>query len=158
MSHKQNYQGLFQCMNLKCLTLLDLKYVKCSLVKLSMWSIGQSVMWRCCGVLEYSLDSHAESPGSNLTMHRHAHMSFSKAIYPHCSRPRCVNGDLVGIADDCVWIGQCHYYRLLYQARNAPRGVEIVHCKCGIEMYPITGVIIICCKLFGPLGKDAYKN
>ena len=42
-------------------------------------------------------------------------------------------------------------------ARNAPWGVEIVHCKCGIEMYPMTGVII-CCKRFEPNGKSAYKN
>ena len=42
-------------------------------------------------------------------------------------------------------------------ARNAPCGVEIVHCKCGIEMYPMTGVIIRC-KRFGPHGKSAYKN
>ena len=33
--------------------------------------------------------------------------------------------------------------RLLYQARNAPREVETVHCKCGIDMYTLTGVIII---------------
>ena len=47
-------------------------------------------------ILEYSLDSHAESPGSNLTIAA-ALLSFSKAIYPHCcSRPRCINGDLVG--------------------------------------------------------------
>ena len=26
---------------------------------------------RCCGILEYSLDSHAESPGSNLTIAMH---------------------------------------------------------------------------------------
>ena len=42
-------------------------------------------------------------------------------------------------------------------ARNAPCGVEIVHCKCGIEMYPMTGVIIRC-KRFGPHGKSAYTK
>ena len=48
--------------------------------------------WRCRGILQYSLDSHAESPGSNLTIAA-ALLSFSKAIYPHCcSRPRCING------------------------------------------------------------------
>ena len=53
-------------------------------------------MWRCRGILEYSLDSHAESPGSNLTIAA-ALLSFSKAIYPHCcSRPRCINGDPEG--------------------------------------------------------------
>ena len=46
---------------------------------------------RCCGVLEYSLDSRAEGPGSSLTIAT-ALLSFSKAIYPHCcSRPRCIN-------------------------------------------------------------------
>ena len=59
------------------------------------------------------------------------------------------------ITSSCVWICQRHYHRLLYQVRNAPRGVEIVHCKCGIEMYPMTGVII-CCKRFRPHGKSAY--
>ena len=53
-------------------------------------------MWRCRGILEYSLDSHAEGPGSNLTIAA-ALLSFSKAIYPHCcSPPRCINGDPVG--------------------------------------------------------------
>ena len=48
------------------------------------------------GILEYSLDSHTESPGSNLTIAA-ALLSFSKAIYPHCcSRSRCINGDPVG--------------------------------------------------------------
>ena len=32
-------------------------------------------------------------------------------------------------------------------ARNAPLGVEIVHCKCGLKLYPTTGVIIVCCAL-----------
>ena len=36
------------------------------------------------------------------------------------------------------------------------QGVEIVHCKCGIEMYPMTGVIIRC-KRFGPYGKAHIK-
>ena len=31
-----------------------------------------------------------------------------------------------------------HYTTVLYQARNTPRGVEIVHWKCSIEMYPTT--------------------
>ena len=109
--------------------------------------------------LEYSLDSHAESPGSNLTI-AVALLSFSNAIYPHCcSRPRCINGDPVGCYRLlCLNLpAQRHYHRLLYEARNAPRGVEIVHCKCSIEMYPMTGVIT-CCKRFGPLGKSAYKN
>ena len=57
---------------------------------------GVHMMWRCRGILKYSLDSHAESPGSNLTIAA-ALLSFSKAIYPHCcSRPRCINGDPVG--------------------------------------------------------------
>ena len=43
------------------------------------------------------------------------------------------------------------------QARNAPQGVEIVHGTYGIEMYPMTGIIIHC-KRFGPYGKGAYKN
>ena len=39
-----------------------------------------------------TLDSHAECPGSNLTIAA-ALLSFSKAIYPHCcSPPRCING------------------------------------------------------------------
>ena len=39
-----------------------------------------------------------------------------------------------------------------------PRGVEIVHCKCGIERYPMTGVIIRC-KRFEPYGKKrSIKN
>ena len=32
-------------------------------------------------------------------------------------------------------------------ARNAPLRVEIVHCKCGLEIVSATGVIIICCAL-----------
>ena len=48
------------------------------------------ISWRCHGILEYSLDSHAESPGSNLTIAATL-LSFSKAIYPRCcSRPRCI--------------------------------------------------------------------
>ena len=31
-----------------------------------------------------------------------------------------------------------------------------MHCKCGIEMYPMTGVIIRC-KRFWPYEKSAYK-
>ena len=107
-------------------------------------SIVDKYKWRCRGILEYSLDSHAESPGSNLTIAA-ALLSFSKAIYmyPHCcSRPRCINGDPVG-----GWqiIVLSTYLPAPLQAaipgKNAPWGVEIVHCKCGIEMYPMTGVL-----------------
>ena len=49
---------------------------------------------------------------------------------------------------------------LLYAAipgKECSLGVEIVHCKCGFEMYPMTGVIIRC-ERFGPHGKSAYKD
>ena len=109
-------------------------------------------MWRCRGILEYSLDSHAESPGSNLIIAA-ALLSFSKAIYPHyCSRPRCINGDPVG----CDRLLCLNLPAPLSQAaipgKECSPGSEIVHCKCGIEMYPVTGVII-CCKRFGPHGE-----
>ena len=112
--------------------------------------------WRCCGVLEYSLDSHTESPGLNLTIAA-ALLSFSKAIYPHCcSRPRCINGDPVG-CDRWLCL---NLPAPLSQAAIPGKecSPEIMHCQCGIEMYPMTGVIIICCKRFGPYGKSAYKN
>ena len=32
-------------------------------------------------------------------------------------------------------------------ARNAPLGVEIMHCKCGLEIVPDDRVIIVCCAL-----------
>ena len=68
----------------------------------------------------------------------------AKAIYPHCcSRPRCINGDPVG----CDSLLCLNLPAPLSQAAIpgkdcSRRGVEIVHCKCGIEMYPMTGVII----------------
>ena len=55
-----------------------------------LWGWGGGVVH---GILEYSLDSHVESPGSNLTIAA-ALLSFSKEIYPHCcSRPRGIKGE-----------------------------------------------------------------
>ena len=90
---------------------------------------------------------------------RHICPSARRFIHIAALDPGCINGDPVG-GDRLLCLNlpaPLYFYRLLYQARNAPWGVEIVHCKCGIEMYPMTGVII-CCKRFGPHWKSAYKN
>ena len=111
------------------------------------------MLW-CIGVLFTRLSQW--EPGFK-SHHRHALLSFSKAIYPHCcSPPRCINGDPVLGCDRWLCLNLRAPYRLLYQARNAPQGVEM-HCKCGIEMYPMTGVII-CFKRFGPYEKSAYMK
>ena len=39
------------------------------------------IMWRCCGVLEYSLDSHDDSPVSNLTIVMHIYPSARQFIH-----------------------------------------------------------------------------
>ena len=128
---------------------------------ISLWQFLQinfvtfvEVLW-CIGVFTWL--SRWE-PGFE-SQHRHALLSFSKAIYPHCcSRPRCINGDPVGCDRWLCLNLQAPLSQAAIPDKECSRGVEIVHCKCGIEMYPMTGVIIICCKRFGPYGKSAYKN
>ena len=109
------------------------------------------------GILEYSLDSHAERPGSNLTIAA-ALLSFSKAIYPHCcSRPRCINGHTVG-GDRLLCLNLPAPLSAAIPGKECSLGSgNCALYKCGIEMYPMTGVII-CCKRFGPHGINAYKN
>ena len=113
---------------------------------------------RCCGVLEYSLDSRAESPGSSLTIAT-ALLSFSKAIYPHCcSRPRCINGDPVG-CDRLLCLNlPVPLSQAAIQGKEYSQGSGNCALLVRHEMYPVTGVIIIYCKRFAPFGKSAYKN
>ena len=67
--------------------------------------------WKCRGILECSLDSHAESPGSNLTIAA-ALLSFSKAIYHHCCSL------LLGFCNAFPWRSFC------LEAGAAPQGVQ----------------------------------
>ena len=39
------------------------------------------LLWRCCGILEHSLHSHAESPGSYFTITMHFCPSARQFIY-----------------------------------------------------------------------------
>merc|ERR1712002_394158 len=66
-------------------------------------------------------------------------LSFSKTIYPHCcSRPRSINGYLVG----CERLFVNEFAKCAMKgsrARNAPQGVEIVHTLCAsLYMDPMT--------------------
>ena len=107
----------------------------------------------CCGILEYSLSSHTEIPASNFICTFVLHTdNLSTLLLTTQIYKRGPSRMWTTI----VWIWQRHYHRLLYQARNAPQGVEVVHCKCGMEMYPMTRVIIIFCKCFGPHGKSVH--
>ena len=64
-------------------------------------------------------------------------LSFSKALYTHCScsPPRCINGYPVGVGCEwyLVYVFACKA-TIGSSARNAPPGVEIVNCKCGLEI------------------------
>ena len=58
----------------------------------------------------------------------------ARHFYPHgCSPPRCINGDPVGCERYVEYIFACNAM-IGSSARNAPLGVEIVHCKCGLEI------------------------
>ena len=71
---------------------------------------------------------------------------FSKKFFPYCcSRPRCLNGDPVGCKWYVEYVVACNAM-IGSSARNAPLGVEVVHCETCVvlNLYPKTGVIICC--------------
>ena len=84
-------------------------------------------------------------------------LSFSKTLYPHCcSRPRCINGDPVGCERYCGWVGMCA--PKMATGRNAPQGVEKVHCECRIdsESYDRGNNTLWSALIL--IGKALYKN
>ena len=62
-------------------------------------SIGKErcFLWRCRGILDWTLDSGSKGSGFRFLSMPGTFMSFSKTLYPHCcSPPRCINGYPVG--------------------------------------------------------------
>ena len=94
------------------------------LSRISFCTNEVEVLWYI-GVFTWPGFIKPQSPGT---------LSFSKTIYPHCcSRPRYVNGDPVGCKRYVGFVFACNIM-IGSSARNAPLGVEIVHCKCSLEI------------------------
>ena len=61
-------------------------------------------MWRCRGILEWTLDSGSKGSGFD-SRQCLVLLSFSKTLYPHCcSPPRCINGYPVGCEGYVVYM------------------------------------------------------
>ena len=90
-------------------------------------------MWRWRGILDWTHDSGSKGCGFD-SRPCLALLSFSKTHYSHCcSPPRCKNGYQVGCEGYVAYVFACNA-TIGSSAKNAPLGVEIVHCKCSLEI------------------------